>query len=220
MSDEKIEHPSFGTIKLSRQHGGDRRLFGSALRHGAWLSISISTASLTRSHGHDHVFGNDDFVEVHLSEVDFARFIASAGIGEGTPCTINRREIDGKYQSVPEPPQHKATVNTFKAEATDRIEKAVAGAKEAMRDVSALRLKKGVVTKVELSDLFSKLRMAVQELESNAPFMIQQAEDTIEKMAVKAKGEIEAFMRNTATSMGIEQMQTNVVALSSPEEEK
>jgi hypothetical protein len=88
LDDTVFRHPAFGNICVSRP-SGSATLFGSELKHQHYVSITINRAEKHRSLHRDWIFGKDTILEISMSESQWATFVASSGMGGGTPCTLN-----------------------------------------------------------------------------------------------------------------------------------
>lgn len=183
---ERITHPAFGSIVLGRPTGSHARLFQSDQRHQHWICLEIYEADCYRSLNQDRVHPTREVVEVWLSEAQFASFVASAGIGAGTPCTIVR--VMGK--PVPEIGETEPRVALFDreirehmAELTERVNDAQMAAAEAMAKMPAAHRK-------ALEAMFDKLR---QEIGPNLEFVQKQFARHMENHVEKAKAEIESY---------------------------
>ena len=98
-------HPAYAMIGASRVSqfggGGGARLFGSDFGHQHYVTISIRRASLGRSHQSEHAYGEEELIEVALSEAQWATFVSSMNVGHGVQATLTRvRDGDG-FHLVP-----------------------------------------------------------------------------------------------------------------------
>jgi len=173
MKKKTIEHPAFGSINISRVSIGGKgyRLFNSPLKHHHVIEIKISGAGLQRSLSKDWIFPREGKISVWLSEAQFGRFISSAGIGDGIPCTITR--FNG--ESIEEVPHDEGVKKTFDKELREATSSASSGIAEAEKMIVDF-LGKPRVTKKELNelkDVIYKLRMDIGD---TIPFIENQFE--------------------------------------------
>jgi hypothetical protein len=113
-----MTHPSWAMIGASRvsHSAGGSALFDSDIRHQHTVTVSISTASRRRDLNRDWLHAEREFVEVEMSEAQWASFVSSMNAGSGVPCTIRRhaaqvREAFAVYR------EHKTAANLRTLEA-------------------------------------------------------------------------------------------------------
>lgn len=202
-----MAHPAFGQIAVSRIHGS-RALYGSDFMHHNYVRIRIMESQLRRDMGRDWFFGRRGYIEVDLSEAQWATFVSSFNIGEGVPCTISAK--DGQY--VPEFPLRDSG-QLYKIEANEDL-------KNAVKALHALeeKFEKGTtgLSKKAAAALAAPLRDAVRELESNLPFIADSFSKHMEKRVEKAKVEVEAHINNAVRAAGLKALREGEVVLELP----
>ena len=204
MARESINNPAFGLISISRisaSIGGKRgyRLFQSPLDHHHFLEICISGAELQRENSRDWAMARDEKIRVWLSEAQFGRFITSAGMGSGVPCTISR--FNG--QMIPEIPVSGGTKETFDKELKKLTKDVANNMKQAVDKLNAL-LDKPRTTKGELTELKDLLASIKQNIECNIPYIENSFEESLDAAVQDAKTEIEAHVTNTLIKKGLD----------------
>ncbi len=199
--DIRTEHESFGTIRLSRC-SGQHQLFGSAVDHHSFITLTICEATHIRSNLHyDRISAGKELIEVALSQVQLSEMLFNMNAGEGTPCTLMRRVVDNKYVSMKPPPattKQEAYEEEFKKELKDlcgHMKELVAAA----RSLEA----KPTATKGDRKELTAKAEKALQDLECNMPFIIKMFNEKVEKVVTEAKGEIEAYAGHIVQQTGL-----------------
>lgn len=210
--DEEIEtHPAYAMIGASRV-SGSTRLFGSEFKHEHFVTISIRAAELHRSLSRDWHFARDEYIEVALSESQWASFVSSMNMGNGVPCTLEHKDM----QSIPAITGQAQTKTTFKAEFKETMEKSI----------SALEKLTSLIGECKLSEkakkeLFDSVRMAKQHIESNIPFVANQFSEHMEDTVEKMKTEVGAYIQSVISRTGIEALKgTTPVMLDMPEDMK
>src|SRR4051812_4593225 len=100
-------HPAWAMIGASRvQNGGPgATLFDSDIRHQHTVRVSISTASRRRDLNRDWLHAEREFVEVEMSEAQWASFVSSMNVGNGVPCTLRRCEGEYEVPGMPYEPR-------------------------------------------------------------------------------------------------------------------
>lgn len=83
--DYREYHPAYAMIGAARvttmTAGGGARLFGSDFRHQAYVTVTIRTASLSRTAQAEYIHGETELIEVALSEAQWATFVSSMNVG-------------------------------------------------------------------------------------------------------------------------------------------
>ena len=97
MSQDFKRHPSFANLYIGRSFcSGKQTLFGSSIKHSDVITLKISPASLGRNLHEDHVYQESvPYIEIDMSQAQFAQAITSLNQGEGTPVTLRR--LNGQY---------------------------------------------------------------------------------------------------------------------------
>lgn len=198
----KFDHPSYGVVKASRISGQtDLFMVDYPQRH--YIGISVETATHRRDLSNDWVFGEREIVHFYMSEVQWARFVASIGDGGGVPCTLyNYRDPGtGKTILTAMHQSHQSRSALFAEEveetardATGALDKALAKAREMVDG--------GPAKKSDLKVLVDAIETAQRELGANLPFVIKQAGEAIETAVESAKGEIDAYQQFAVAKLG------------------
>lgn len=186
-------HPAFGQIVASRV-SGHQVLYGSDFRHNAYMTIKIVRSELHRSLSRDWHFGNDQVIEVALSEAQWATFVSAPNIGSGVPCTIEH--IQGQY--MPRLPDPKSRVDQFRAEVETKLQDSLQQLDVVMRELDEMGLPKGKAARIK-----ERLRHARLQLANNLPFMAEQFDEHMEETVKKAKAEVHGYMTGVVQRAGL-----------------
>ena len=202
MEGTKETHESYGMVGLTRRYGGGgyHNLFGSSIGHSSTMALTIKRCEKQRDLNRDWYHGIDLLIQIELSPVQFAEMVTGVGVGDGVPCTI--RHFDG-YGTIADPPeisQRQLFEREFKSSMEDVASTCYGDVKEA----EALLLKKGTIT-VKERELVSKIiNRVVSNITSEMPFIQSSFNEAMNKTAVEAKGEVEAFITTKIHTMGLE----------------
>jgi hypothetical protein len=190
---ERIDHPCFGMIGASRVNGGTF-LYGSDFQHNAFVRITIRNSTLRRSLSTDRPHGDNELIEVDLSEAQWAEFVSAMNIGFGTQCTI--RHVQHEFR--PGLPKPERRIDQFRREAADDMRESL----EALGDLEATinELKLSEKQKTMLRD---KVRTSRNALTSGLPFVAKLFSEHMETTVSKAKLEINAYGSNMVMKAGI-----------------
>jgi hypothetical protein len=202
MDDETTSaHPSYGMIAASRV-SGQASLFGVDYPQGHFITLTISTGEVSRSLGTEWFYGRNEVVQVAMSEVQWARMIASMNTS-GIPCTLQRaRGEDGKYQRIESPPAHMADAVIQKAEVASVGVKIASQLDNAAAALAEMMQPNAKISKAKLSELQNLMRSARQNLECNLPFYVKQAQEAVEKATEQGKAEVSAYADHVVAELG------------------
>jgi hypothetical protein len=185
-----VTEPCFGQIHISRVSSNKAHpLYGSKLKHGNFITLSISQSELKRSLNTDWHHPLDEIIEVSMSENQFASLISSLNIGTGTPCTISR--LHGKL--VP-PPTYINERKTVDREVAEKATQVVSELKVTQQRVADLLKPGAKITKGELTEIHELLRKQVQEVALNIPYMLKCFEENMDAIVTSAKADVEAHV--------------------------
>jgi len=195
---EKQEHESYGLIGINNiQCSNGVSLFGSSIKHNRMIRLRISRAIVERNLSQEWFFGRETVIEIDLSSAQFAQFITTPNIGDGVPCTI--RYVEGNKM---EDPPYRGQNEIFNQELQTDFLKAMEGADSLISDADAMLESKGPLKVADKKILHNKLKMLVQHIKANMPFLHKQFTRSMDKTVVSAKAEIENFYTSTIMKMG------------------
>jgi len=199
MDGTKETHESYGLVGVSRRTGDPGPLFGSSIRHGNYVALTVRRAEKNRDLHRHWYFGHESLIQVEMSNTQFAEMITSMNIGDGVPCTI--RYIENKrMENPPETQQRQIFEDEFKAD----VQKVGGKISSAIENAKMLLSTKGTIKKADKQRIIGLLESVAQDINSNMPFVETQFNNAMDKSVHEAKGEIEGFIQNKITSLGIE----------------
>lgn len=199
---ERTKHPSFGTIQLNRVTSTPgTTLFNSPMRHGSYITISITRALMHRSLHEDRIHPDEELVKVCLSQHQWAEFVSSCGVGQGVPCTLSR--VGGEMMpAVPEV----GLRETFEKE----VEAKVAGLADKVslfHERVVVLMDKPRLVKADRDELCDLAHAIETEIGSNIPFLQSQFEKAMDKTVGVAKAEVLAHVDSVVRTVGLENLQ-------------
>jgi hypothetical protein len=184
-------HPAYGVITLTRGSCGGKNLFGSAFKHSSVLTIRVNRASLHRSLSNDRTFAEAlPIIEVDMSEAQFAHFVTSAAVGEGTPCSITY--VAG--QQMPDVPGVNE-VERFHDDTKRTMKRAAKNIEDAINVVVA-SMEKPNLGKKDREAIIDHLFRVQKAFTDSVPFTIEQFGERMEKIVADGKQEIEAYVQH------------------------
>lgn len=188
----KYEHPSFGTISVSRCTG-QTALFGSDVDHQYYVRVQIKKAILRRNLCHNWIHDKDNIVTFYMSTFQWASFVSSIGMGNGTPITLNTIEkkaipqadaLDSRKAYLQE--FHKTTEN-----AATELKK--------LRETIEI----GKMTKKLKYELLGILDHSIQQIGVNSAYILDSFNEHMEVIASEAKAEVEEHAKHLIQSTGL-----------------
>lgn len=202
---EKIQsHESQALLSFSRiSSNKGEPLFGSSIFHENTIVLRITPAALYRSlHGDSYSPEGHPYIEVEMSQSQFAEAISTMNIGTGTPVTVRR--LQGKKVDNP------IFVNKaeqFEDELQEKVNAVYKEMKEASETALKLLNEKKSITKSDRETILKGIHAMHRAVVSNMPFLYQQFNEQMEKTVHEAKSEIEAFSLNVVQSLGLQKLE-------------
>lgn len=202
------EHPSFGIIRASRQSNGvPQSLFGSAVKGGNTISITLSHAHHDRNLNHDWIHDDEKIIEIEMSQTQFAEFMTSLNYGSGVPCTIRWY----KNERIQGPPYMSKT-EQFQEGFKNKLHNIGVDLKKLVVEAIAMLKNKDYLNKSDREFVVNKIEMLVQEIQKNIPYVNDQFMEQIDKTVTEAKGEIEAYMNHVVQKTGLDALKNGFVS--------
>lgn len=196
----QLESAAYGQMRVARI-SGRADLFQVDYPQEHFIELVISTAHVTRRGGVDHTMADREVTKVWLSEVQWARMIASPNT-EGVACTLRqyRDPLTGEFKTPLLPPEHVADADTFK----DEVKRKASLALESMNEARTrlYEIMKGPLRKGDLQEVIELLEKANREGVANLPYVAESAAEKIDEAAENAKTEIGAFLDFAMTKLG------------------
>lgn len=192
----KSTHPSFGQISVSKVQGRNV-MFGSDFVHHNFVSLRVHTAEHNRNLSHDWVFPRECVLELNMSEAQWATFVSSFNT-QGVPCTLRYvRGDDDTRPSLPDPDLRREFSDEVLRTMNDSIDRL-----HALQD----KVRNSTMGKGLQKEISTAIMMAIQEIESNVPFIKESFDKHVETSVEKAKVEVNAYMTNQIMRAGLEKL--------------
>lgn len=190
-------HPAYAQIGAGRV-SGQTNLYGSDFTHHHYVCIRIKGSVLHRGLSNDWPHAREEYIEVAMSEAQWATFVSTMNSGEGVQCTLERRNgvmIDG----IEHPPSRK---HQFTKEMAEHLQEVKDRVKKLEDQINDSKMPAG--TKKELLNNVHHVRMG---LGSNLKFVGDMFGEHMEKTTEKAKIEVNAFMESRIHRAGLAALQ-------------
>ena len=199
MDGTNTTHESYGIVGVSRRTGDPGNLFGSSIRHHNYVALTIKRATDNRDLHRNWYYGHESLIQIEMSNTQFAEMITSMNIGDGVPCTI--RYVENKrMEDPPGISQRQVFEDEFKAD----MQKVGNKISSAIEEAETLLSNKGNIKVSDRKKILSLLESIAQDINSNMPFVQSQFNEAMDRTILESKNEVEAFVTNKVTSLGIE----------------
>ena len=193
-------HPAYAQIQANRV-SGHAVLYGSEFRHQYYMTVRIFGSRMRRSLSNDWPHAAmRPYIEVSMSEAQWAHFVSSPNAGSGALCTLNYMEGKGEIPGLPDLEPSK---ERFRVEADETLREAIA----ALDALAGLIADSGA-TKGKQKDLLWKVEQARRGIGSSLKFVADQFGEHMERTAEKAKSEIDGYLMATLQSAGLQAIST------------
>ena len=186
-------HPAFATCSIVRT-SGQARLFNSEFRHQHYITLRIHKAEQHRHLCRNWIHSGMTQIEVSFSEAQFATMITSMGVGEGTPCTLERMAGENvpaivggessKQQHANEMVEHMAEVHERIAELEQQIAEAKMTNKlknALMASLSSIATSVGANLKFVADSFTNHMEQVTEEAKVEITGYAQKVDSTLKK---------------------------------------
>lgn len=214
---ERIKHPSYANLYIGRsQCSGQQALFGSSIKHHDIITLRISPAYMDRDLNYDRYYAeNHPYIEINMSQSQFAQAITSLNMGAGVPVTL--RQINGEYiEPCPFVDKREQFSNEFREDMNELTKKI----KETTEAVEDLIQNKRTFTKADKEQILSTLHSVSQQLSSNYPYMFSMFNEQMDKTVTEAKAEIESHIQARMQDVALKAMENAQSREALPDEEQ
>lgn len=184
-------HPAWGLIGASRvSHSPPgAALFDSDIKHNHFVVLRIRRASRKRDLYRDWKHGEDELIEVAMSEAQWASFVSTLNMGDGVPCTIER--VGNEFMpGVEYEPRLAVSMDEVSAAATKALEH-IQTAFDAYKESKSAKNRKA-------------LESAIANAPANLRFAAESLSEHAENVVSRARADIEAAVVSKARQLGID----------------
>ena len=197
---ERIKHPSFANLYIGRsQCSGQKALFGSSIKHHDTITLKIFPAFIDRDLNMDRYFPEArPYIEIEMSQSQFAQAITSLNMGAGVPVTL-RRLHDQYIEPCPFVDKREQFNNEFREEMNALTRKLT----EATKHVEKLIEEKRTFNKADKDQILSALKSVTSQLASHYPYMYSMFNEQMDKTVTEAKAEIESHLQARMEDMAL-----------------
>ena len=197
---ERIKHPSFANLYIGRsQCSGQKALFGSSIKHHDTITLKIFPAFIDRDLNMDRYFPEArPYIEIEMSQSQFAQAITSLNMGAGVPVTL-RRLHDQYIEPCPFVDKREQFNSEFREDMNELTRKLT----EATKHVEKLIEEKRTFNKADKDQILSALKSVTSQLASHYPYMYSMFNEQMDKTVTEAKAEIESHLQARMEDMAL-----------------
>lgn len=184
-------HPAWGLIGASRVSSGSpgTALFDSDIRHGHFVIVTVRRATRNRRLGRDWKHGEEEIVQIAMSEAQWASFVSTMNVGDGVPCTL---ESVGRERMPAVEHEPRLAVSM------DEVGRAGEKAMEEIQEAFAAYKKK------KTAENLRSLESAIRNAPANMSFAAESLSEHAENVVQKARADVEAMVVRKAEQLGID----------------
>lgn len=204
MEPKVYKHPSYAVITSSRiSSSKSNPLFASSLKTNNPIRIQINPAELHRDLNCDWVHASSrlPYIEIEMSEGQWAQFVSSMNVGDGTPCTI--KMLDGK--TVETPPFLNKVIE-FQEEFKGEMIKIANDMQKIVKDTVEMLETKKNLNKNDREIMLGQIESLISKLQSTLPFVSRSFGDQMEKIVEDAKHQINTHYNNVIVQTGLNEI--------------
>ena len=197
----ETKHESFGQISFSRVNCSQGvKFYGSELKQDHYIQMEVHQSEMKSELSNERYYTRGvPLVNLRMSSNQFSELITSLNMGSGIPCTLEW--LDGrKLESLPELESRKEFAhNEFKKRMSDFARTLKSDQLKAKELV-----KKKTLSKDDQHELNMLLEKLTQEVESNIPFFAKTFQETMDKVVVETKQEVENAIQHKIITLGLD----------------
>lgn len=199
----KFEHPSFGSVSVSRVScSRKQKVFGSDVGSNTLIKLEISQSDVVRKLSTDWHHSNKTIAEVYLTPVQYAEMISNPNTS-GVPCTINYVRDVGRI----EPRFLEDKTVHCENELDSLFNKIPEKVKQSRKRIDELLSKKGTLKKDEKEEISSLMRRIESDINSNLEFKQKRVFEQVQQAKSEAIMNIENHVNTVINKTGLKALQ-------------
>lgn len=194
----KIEHPSYAMASFCRFNGGKGEFFGANTRsQSGGVRLTISNATLYHSDTGDTIMANKPFVEVEMSNIQFADLITNMNT-MGVPVTLVKKDGE-RIEPVPFEDKRELTQSRL-YEATNKVAERIDHLTEQTQE---LLNRQKPLTKAEKQAVLNEIGSLKKIINDHIPYIGQLFAEEMDKVAQEARNEFTAYVHGVMQQAGV-----------------
>ena len=203
---ERLSHPAFAVVRASRV-SGQADLFQSHIKHQHYITLEIAPATMDRNGYSEFIHGSiSPYIQVSMTEAQWAAMIGSMNHGSGVPCTLDRiadPEIK-HHRAVPLLPPHEDPATRIDQQSEEMLKAQARATADAAQELMKLLDK---LPKKAQDEARKQLGRITNFAKENRDFQHKCLRETGEKLVNEAKVEIDATLTHALHGLGLKTTQ-------------
>lgn len=193
---EKFNHPSFGTVTISKsQSSGKVRFYGTDLPQMNFYVLRIHKSTLEKGMHSDYYHDGETIIEVRLTPNQFSEMITSMNTS-GTPCTITYH--DGKrIEETPKILSSKEFILNEFEETTKQVRNSF---NELENEINSIISK---LPKKDQEQIKNKMWRMGKNIDDKMPYLLKQFQERTDVILSEAKNVITNHIQEQAQQNGL-----------------
>ena len=199
METKKLKHPSFGQISFCRT-SGNTNFYGSNLQSNHYITMTVSSSELYKDLTDEKYFEREQLIRIRMTSLQFSELITNMN-ASGIPCTIER--LGNKMvENLPIQESRKEFVQSAFQERMNEVAEKLSLYKDKFSEIAN---KKGI-SKKDSEEILKTYQQFMQEIKSNIPFFSTCFQESMDKIIVEAKNEIDSAINSKIYQTGLEEL--------------
>lgn len=201
--EEKAVMSPKAVVAFSRVQGHSD-LFGSDIKTGHFIDLRISAAYESRDFHQTRIYADEEILSLSLSNNQFVELITQMNIGRGTPCTLNhfRGAKVEPYKNL-----DKRLHEEFSEEVSNDLKNNI----ELINNViSRMSKETPPLNKTKFTSYMNELQLYLGRLISYPEFAIERFQETLDKLELHTKIEVETFISQKLMDIGLSQLKEDI----------
>lgn len=190
--DDRLDHPAFAVVSVTRVHGGSFTLFGAPVKVNSSIELCVKRAHAYERGLSEHPHADGILATVRFSETQWAAFVSSMNHGDGVPATLEYGPPVGSriapYPGIDRESDAEKRSSTIDQTMKENLEKAM----KALAALKAVTDVKGPISKTELKEAVWNLDVALKNAPANFRHAADQVTQHMDKIASTVKLDLNA----------------------------
>ncbi len=210
---ERLDHPAFGMMSVSKMGVGKMQLFGSELKHREAVRVQIHDAYTVRDLSKNWNHTGKLLASFYMSEAQWAALMSSHN-RQGVPVTFEYKAVeDAGLQECPEIEMPEDMSSNFKKEMKDKADKAMAGINDLVESLKGCVSGDLRLSKKTMESMLMQAELLQKNIPSNMAYVMGQFEEAMQDTVESGKLEFEAHVTRHVQELGIEALRNKTSVL-------
>lgn len=210
-SSKRYEDKNIGNISINRTNCNDMRLVGSTVPADTFVTLKISQGEAYSTECDKEIIRaktGGNIVEIAMTHQQWGELISSFGIGEGVPCTIERKNgtrVEQTYKT-------EALDIYYGNKAKENIKNTVERFDKSFSKAKGILLNKKAISKADREVIIDGYKAISRLLNEELPFIQTLIAEDVEKQLTRAQAQFKSNMAFNINSQ-LEEIKTEFPSL-------